>query len=733
MRTTTPTWTTRACQCLVTIAVVSLGASAVRAQAIGPKKQTDIQTHLEALKSDHPAKRCAAATALGNLGDKRAVEPLIEALKDSDHMVRAMAAKALGSIGDPRALDALTTAAQMDRDHFAQLQASQAVVRIHEKELAELLAPSRKGSAAGRLPGGRPSVQMPYGSGFQTTPGETARKLPDYTDPKELLLAWQRAKREGDWDAYNRLGDAMVRMGEPVVAPLLTWANKGSAAVFGVDEAARLSRMGLSGSVDEPVGEFEADVLVRIGPPAVPHLIRELEDRNSRIRPFAARVLGSLGGKRAVRPLVEALKEGRRSLQVAWDSRSETPADVILGLGRDKRLADAAKEALTEIGAPAVEPLIALLKDENKFVWQDAAHALGTIGDARAVEPLTQMLDEVDDYDAPAVIVALEHIGGAGLEPLLKALKHDRLTVRQTTASALGRMGDKRAVPALIEAIDDPVLDARFDAIGALGQIGDERAVPRLIEALEDPAFAGSAGTIMGALSELGDLRAVEPLIRRLKSGRFRGSSDPYVPPSSGFPLKLLQLNEMQAAESSPVGTDRPTNQPGRGEATEPRHCDIFQALSDLGDKRAVGPLIDFLLDQAGDPTQRTRAARTLANLGGARAVKAIIDAHAREKLSTELVAELLVQIEDAPATQRALEETGNDRLVEQVIDMLDQDDRYVPEMATFKQQLAAAALGLLGDRRAMEPLTRHAPQNAQAAKALARLKHGRAAKAPLD
>ena len=49
--------------------------------------------------------RRAAAEALGNLGDSRAVEPLIKALGDKDDGVRWAAANALGKLGDSRAVE----------------------------------------------------------------------------------------------------------------------------------------------------------------------------------------------------------------------------------------------------------------------------------------------------------------------------------------------------------------------------------------------------------------------------------------------------------------------------------------------------------------------------------------------------------------------------------------------------------------------------------------------------
>jgi len=52
--------------------------------------------------------RASAASALANLGDRRAVEPLIALLREDDlGHARGAAAWALGELGDARALPAL--------------------------------------------------------------------------------------------------------------------------------------------------------------------------------------------------------------------------------------------------------------------------------------------------------------------------------------------------------------------------------------------------------------------------------------------------------------------------------------------------------------------------------------------------------------------------------------------------------------------------------------------------
>jgi HEAT repeat protein len=57
--------------------------------------------------------------------------------------------------------------------------------------------------------------------------------------------------------------------------------------------------------------------------------------------------------------------------------------------------------AVEQLGSTAdetvIDALIPLLKDENRFVRQEAVTALGKIGGGRLVQPLTQALEEEKD------------------------------------------------------------------------------------------------------------------------------------------------------------------------------------------------------------------------------------------------------------------------------------------------------------------------------------------------
>jgi HEAT repeat protein len=70
--------------------------------------------YVSVLLSGQLQERVIAAETLGDMGDARAVEPLIKALDDPDTEVRWVAAKSLGMLGDPRAVPALIRALSSD-------------------------------------------------------------------------------------------------------------------------------------------------------------------------------------------------------------------------------------------------------------------------------------------------------------------------------------------------------------------------------------------------------------------------------------------------------------------------------------------------------------------------------------------------------------------------------------------------------------------------------------------
>ena len=266
------------------------------------------------------------------------------------------------------------------------------------------------------------------------------------------------------------------------------------------------------------VSESAAEALAKIGTPAVGGLVALLDDSDMELRRRAAETLRKIGWQ----PGLDRNGASYWAVKKNWAKCIEigAPADeplIALLRDSDDRARWEAAEALTQIGLPAVEPLIAAFKDSEWKVRQVAASALGTIGDARAVEPLIAALKDSDKDVRQLVVQALGKIGEAtAVEPLIAALKDsdeyvricaarhwERLvipapwgrsatysritsTCAQAYSGVLGKIGNAHAVEPLITAVKENDSDVRQYATMALGKIGYPRAFEPLITALKD-------------------------------------------------------------------------------------------------------------------------------------------------------------------------------------------------------------------------------------------------------
>lgn len=120
--------------------------------------------------------------------------------------------------------------------------------------------------------------------------------------------------------------------------------------------------------------------------------------------------------------------------------------------------------------------------------WQERLAAVQMIdGEAHALDALLPLLSDPDSDVREAVGESLVHIGAdarSGLEAaLLEARNPDSRTV---AARALGQIGERKSVPALIQALNDVSSWVRIAAAESLGQIQDRQAREPLQAALED-------------------------------------------------------------------------------------------------------------------------------------------------------------------------------------------------------------------------------------------------------
>jgi HEAT repeat protein len=257
---------------------------------------------------------------------------------------------------------------------------------------------------------------------------------------------------------------------EPLIRTLITHKNK--AAVVSL---VQFSTVAIKALIISVLNEKNNDnrkeivgVLVKINDPqCIDMLISALKESDEYVRKNAAEVLDELGWK-------QTKDESGASYWIVkrnWDKCIEIGAcavEPLIAALTDWDVNDAVMKALCEIGAPAVDQLIATLKvvGERGLVRWLAVEALGKIGDARAVDPL------------------------------IAALKDEDSNVRKNAAEALGKIGNARVVDPLIAALKDENRDVQKNAVEALGKIGDARAVEPLITALENEKVLRKASAI---------------------------------------------------------------------------------------------------------------------------------------------------------------------------------------------------------------------------------------------
>jgi HEAT repeat protein len=145
-------------------------------------------------------------------------------------------------------------------------------------------------------------------------------------------------------------------------------------------------------------------------------------------------------------------------------------------------------DEIAEIGELAVLRLIEVLANEDGYVRNAAAIALGKIGDRRAVEPLITAMryrDEgtyEDDEDNEARMSAATALGKIAdpnsyaplIETFQDALEKD-VSLAWYIIDALGMLGDKRAIPILEEAVAHADIDVRKTAASALKRIRERQ------------------------------------------------------------------------------------------------------------------------------------------------------------------------------------------------------------------------------------------------------------------
>ncbi len=169
-----------------------------------------------------------------------------------------------------------------------------------------------------------------------------------------------------------------------------------------------------------------------------------------------------------------------------------------------------------------IDKLAADLYSDSREARFSAVDALGKMKDEKATGILLGVIEERSD-DWKLQIKAIRAMGSGDnpkfVELLLNILNDPFVTndcpaMKWNAATALGSFGKyPRVFDALVNALHDRDLYVRETAADSLGRIGDKRAAPFLLDALHDKSFAMKASAIR-AIRKLHDPAALSHLKR---------------------------------------------------------------------------------------------------------------------------------------------------------------------------------------------------------------------------
>ena len=240
-----------------------------------------------------------------------------------------------------------------------------------------------------------------------------------------------------------------------------------------------------------------------------------------------------------------------RYLRTLWHSRRLR--------SRDWRTRQAAVQALATIGGSrVVELLLLVLDDDTGFVVNCTVEALGNSGDSRVVEPLIDFLKRPERdlyFSHVAAIRALGKLGDSRAINVLKGmLRSDHGVVRRAAALSLANLGESQWATWFLGEHED---------FRRLGSSVDPLAFDILVSTLQNGAGAQHRAPAVVGLLKCGGARAYDHLVTALWD---------------------LDTKVRVAATES---------------------------LGELGDRRAIEPLIEVLCGDC-----REKAATSLAKLG---------------------------------------------------------------------------------------------------------------------
>jgi HEAT repeat protein/cyclophilin family peptidyl-prolyl cis-trans isomerase len=437
------------------------------------------------LMSDGEARvRRRAALAVGHVGLREGVQPLVGLLADSDPEVRQMAAFALGLIGDKTARDSLMTALA-DQSPLVQGSAAEALGLL--------------GDATAAAPIGQLASQIVQSGALAQPPADAAD-----------------AERDSPAAVFRLSIEALVRLKafEPLAAavvdasgqPRVRWWPVAYALQRIDDKRVLVPLMALAKDPHPYTRAFAAKGLGGLKDrAAVPVLMPLLMSGDKGAVVETVRALGRIGDPAAAPPLLKLVQTTDTDAHVRLEAvaaignlHAPGVTDALLDSLTDPSPAIRAA-ALQSVATMDAEQFVTVLSgldpDPNWTVRAALASVLGTLPPDRGLPRLMTMLNDSDQRVIPSVLQSLVKLRApTAADVLLRQLKAEDPVVRAAAASGLGEIKPPNGDQALAEAYRfgqrDAVYTARAAALAAVTKYGAAVATPVLKAALADKDWA---------------------------------------------------------------------------------------------------------------------------------------------------------------------------------------------------------------------------------------------------
>ena len=399
--------------------------------------------------------RLGAAQTFARDESLEPAQPLLGALKDESWRVRRVAVEGLSRRAAPDAIAALLVSVRENHHHLGLLNSALQVLAMSDVDTLSPLVEFLNGDDADLR------IQAALALGEQR----------DERAAPALLGALEDADANVRYHAIEALGKLR--------------ASEAADALAAVAET----------------GDFflafpALDALTRIGDARVaPRVVPLLDDEL--LREAAADVLGQLGDEETVAPLAALLDAADAPASVVARALAALHDRYERQYGEGAYIADLSRAAINPAGA---RNLLDALNDSSGEELRPLALVVGWLEGAAVERALTRLLGHADARGE--VVEALVRHGSRVTDLLVEQLGSEDLEIRKAAVVALGRIGDARAAPALVEVLDDDP-ELVIPAADALAKIGDPRAFEALLALVGDP-HAGVRQSVVGALNSLG-------------------------------------------------------------------------------------------------------------------------------------------------------------------------------------------------------------------------------------